>query len=225
MKILFCVPGFNYSGEFLIAWTRLVLGLKELGHEVMVSQNYSSFVPFARAKCLGIDVLKGPKQKPFNGLEYDVMVWIDSDVLFTPEMVLELVNSPYMVTAGLYKMDDNKHFAVVKDWDTEFYVKNGSFDFLNEETVNNMRTLSRYVPVAYSGMGLMAIKKNVLDKLEYPYFHYDLQVMKTGNEDVPEIREMCSEDVAFCRKLTDVGVPIMVDLNIRAGHQKRMTLV
>jgi hypothetical protein len=225
MKILLCVPGYNYSGEFLIAWTKLVLGLKELNHEVMVSQNYSSFVPFARSKCLGVDVLKGAKQKPFNGLEYDVMVWIDSDMLFTTEMVLELANSPYMVTAGLYKMDDNKHFAVVKDWDTEFYVKNGSFKFLDEEMVSKMKQLSRYIPVAYSGMGLMAIKKNVFDKLEYPYFHYDVQVMKTDNEKAPEIREMCSEDVAFCRKLADAGVPIMIDLNIRAGHQKRVVLV
>lgn len=225
MKILFCLPGYNYSGEFLISWTRLILGLKEVGHEVMVSQNYSSFVPFARAKCLGVDVLRGPNQKPFNGLEYDVMVWIDSDVLFTTEMILELVNSPYKVTAGLYKMEDNKHFAVVKDWDVEFYKKNGSFKFLDEDAVNKMRSASRYLPVAYSGMGIMAIKKDVVDNLEYPYFHYDMQVMQTGDNEVPEIHEMCSEDVAFCRKLADAGIPIMVDLNIRAGHQKRITLI
>lgn len=222
MKLLFCLPGYNYSGEFLIAWTRLVLGLKEVGHEVMVSQNYSSFVPFARAKCLGADVLRGIKQKPFDGLEYDVLVWIDSDVLFTPEMVLELVNSQYQVTAGLYKMEDNKHFAVVKDWDVEFYKKNGSFQFMDEDLVNRAKTISRYLPVAYSGMGLMAIKKDVIDKLEYPYFWYDLQKMKNGDVD---IHEMCSEDVAFCKKLSDAGIPIMVDLSIRAGHQKRITLV
>lgn len=225
MKVLFCLPGYNYSGEFLIAWTKVVMGLKELGHEVMVSQNYSSFVPFARAKCLNMDVLKGEKQRPFDKVEYDVLFWIDSDILYTIEMVLELMNSPYMVTAGLYKMEDNVHFAVVKDWDTDFYVKNGSFKFLTEDDIKAHRQLSRYLPVSYSGMGLMAIKNGVFDKLTYPYFHYDLQVMKTDDENVKEIKEMCSEDVALCRKLKDIGIPIMVDLNIRAGHQKRVTLV
>jgi len=225
MKVLFCLPGYSYSGEFLIAWTRLILGLKEVGHEVMVSQNYSSFVPFARAKCLGVDVLRGPKQKPFNGLEYDVMIWLDSDVLYTTEMIIELINSQYQVTAGLYKMEDNKHFAVVKDWDLDFYKKNGSFQFMDEEMVTKTRSVTRYIPVAYSGMGIMAIKKDVVDKLDYPYFHYEVQKMPSDKEDVPEIHEMCSEDVAFCRKLSDSGIPIMVDLSIRAGHQKRITLV
>jgi hypothetical protein len=170
-------------------------------------------------------VLRGPKQKPFGGLEYDVMIWIDSDVLFTTEMVLELVNSPHQVTAGLYKMEDNKHFAVVRDWDEEFYRINGSFQFLDEEMVTQARSASRYLSVSYSGMGLMAIKSGVIDKMDYPYFYHDLQVIKTTKADVPEIHEMCSEDVAFCRKLIKVGIPIMIDLSIRAGHQKRITLI
>jgi len=52
-----------------------------------------------------------------------------------------------------------------------------------------------------------------------------MKYMPSDKEDVPEIHEMCSEDVAFCRKLSDAGIPIMVDLSIRAGHQKRITLV
>ena len=54
---------------------------------------------------LGGDVLAGPNQKPFQGkVDYDVIVWIDSDIIFTPEDVFKLLDSPHDVTAGVYMM-------------------------------------------------------------------------------------------------------------------------
>jgi hypothetical protein len=227
MKIVFCLPGFDFSREFLMCWTETLMALTRSGHEVMVSQQYSSFVPFARAKCMGSDIMAGPDQKPFQGkLDYDVMMWIDSDVLYTPDMILALVMSPHAVTAGLYIMEDNKHFAAVREWNRDYLIKHGSFQFLTHDTIEQHRRESRerYMPVAYSGMGLMAIKKGVVERLKYPHFAYPVQRFETGRSDVPEVVEMCSEDVAFCRNLQDAGVRVMLDLDIRGGHQKRLTL-
>jgi len=221
------MPGRDYSREFLLCWTRLIMACSNAGHEVIMSQNYSSFVPFARAKCLGNDVMAGPVQKPFQGqLDYDVIVWLDSDIIFSPQMILDLVNSPHNVTSGLYIMEDNVHYATVKDWDTAFFKANGSFEFITPESVETYKkeTEQKYMPVAYSGMGLMAIKKGVVEKLKYPYFYYDLQKIETGKEDVPFLVDMCSEDVAFCKHLQDAGETIMVNLDIRGGHQKRLVL-
>ena len=40
-------------------------------------------VNFARCKCLGANVLRGPKQIPWDGkLKYDYQLWIDSDIVF-----------------------------------------------------------------------------------------------------------------------------------------------
>ncbi|MEY3202336.1 MAG: Yellowstone lake phycodnavirus 3 [Pseudomonadota bacterium] len=227
MKIVFCLPGFDYSREFLMCWTELLVACHQRGHAVMVSQHFSSFVPFARAKCLGSDVMAGPDQKPFLGrVDYDVMMWIDSDVLFNPEMIFALLMSPHPITAGLYIMEDNRHFAAVREWDAEYFKKHGNFEFLTAEAINQYRKQSgqRYMQVSYSGMGLMAIKKGVVEQLKYPYFHYALQRFDTGREDIPEIVEMCSEDVAFCRNLQDAGLRVMLDLEVRGGHQKRLTL-
>ena len=40
-------------------------------------------VNFARCKCLGANVLRGPDQIPWDGkLKYDYQLWIDSDIVF-----------------------------------------------------------------------------------------------------------------------------------------------
>ena len=61
------------------------------GMSIQISQDYSSMVNFARCKCLGANVLRGPNQLPWDGkLEYDYQLWIDSDIVFTSEKFWQL---------------------------------------------------------------------------------------------------------------------------------------
>jgi hypothetical protein len=75
----------------------------------------------------------------------------------------------------------------------------------------------QYVPVAYTGMGWMMIRKGVVETIKYPWFHSDLQT-------VGSLVDMNSEDVAFCRALQTAGHQIHVDTKIRVGHQKPMII-
>ena len=224
MKIVFALPGREYSREFLLAWSDLMLQCIKKGHEVMISQQYSSVVHFARAKCLGGNVLAGPGQKPFQGeVEYDAIMWIDSDIIFTPDDFFKILESPHDVTAGLYMMENLKNFAVVKEWNEEFFKKNGSFEFLTPEMVKGAKdfTGDRYLEVAYAGMGWMLIKKGVIEDLQYPWFRSDIHTMLDGDK---TIVDLSSEDVSFCKALKEAGHPIMLDTNIRVGHQKPMII-
>jgi hypothetical protein len=215
MKIIFCLPGKSYSREFLLAWSELLLQATQKGHQVMMSQQYSSVVHFARSKCLGGDVLKGADQKPFQGqVEYDAIMWIDSDIVFKPADFFALLESPHDVTGGLYMMEDMQHFATVKKWNEEYFKKTGTFKFLRPDDVIGV---SQYMKVAYTGMGWMLIRKGVIEKLKYPWFRSDLY----QNDDVTEL---LSEDVSFCRALVEAGYDIYVDTKIRVGHQKLMIL-
>lgn len=215
MRVIFCLPGREYSREFLLAWSDLLMQASSKGHQVMISQNYSSVVHFARAKCLGGDVLKGPDQKPFQGqVEYDAMMWIDSDIVFKPEDFFRILESPHDVTAGLYMMEDLQHMAVVKEWNEEYFQKFGTFKFLRPDDVVGA---PEYMEVAYAGMGWMLIRKGVVEDLKYPWFWSDLQ--KIG-----DLRDMSSEDVAFCRALKEAGYPIHLDTKLRVGHQKKMII-
>ena len=227
VKVIFCMPGRTYSREFLLGWTDLIMQASARGHQCMVSQQYTSCVHFARAKCLGGDVLKGPNQKPFQGqVDYDVIMWIDSDMVFRPDDFFNLLESPHDVTAGLYMMESMKEFAAVKDWDTAHFAEHGSFKFLEPADLDPE---SRYLQVAYSGMGWMMIRKGVVEDLKYPWFYGPLEVISGGAERpdgsvAPFIVDMNSEDVSFCKALTAAGHPIHIDTKVRVGHQKALVI-
>jgi hypothetical protein len=216
VKVIFCMPGREYSREFLLAWSDVLMQATQRGHQVMISQQYTSVVHFARAKCLGGNVLKGANQKPFQGeVDYDVMMWIDSDIVFKPDDFFSMLESPHDVTAGLYMMENLQEFAVVRNWDTDYFKKFGSFKFLRPEDIIGA---PHYMKVAYAGMGWMLIRKGVIESLKYPWFHSPLEQISE------DIVDMNSEDVSLCKAMTAAGHDIYVDTKIRVGHQKSMII-
>ena len=70
MRIVFCLPGKTYSGDFLKSFTDLWTWCLQNGVQPVLSQNYSSMVNFARCQVAGADVNRGPKQKPCNPIHF-----------------------------------------------------------------------------------------------------------------------------------------------------------
>ena len=91
-KIVFCLPGRGVSYTYLKNFVQLCFDIVQAGGGIQISQDYSSMVNFARCKCLGANVLRGPDQLPWDGkLEYDWQLWIDSDIVFSTEKFWQLV--------------------------------------------------------------------------------------------------------------------------------------
>jgi hypothetical protein len=221
-SLIIAFPGRVFSGSFLTNWSKTLITLMKKGYKVRLLNEYSSFVPFSRMKTLGLDVMRGADQKPFNDeSDYDVWITIDSDIYFTPENVIELVEDTdkYPVVSGLYRMTDLVHYAAVKEWDMNQFKKTGTFEFLKVEETD---TFDKYMKVAYNGMGFFACRKGVIEDLKYPYFSYPLIEMET--EDGTVLRDMCSEDVAFCKNLTDAGYEVIVNTSLRVGHEKTLVI-
>ncbi len=221
-KVIVALPGREYSGNFLKNWSETLMVLTQKGYKVTMVNEYSSFVSFSRMKTLGLDVRRGATQVPFDGkCDYDVWLTIDSDIFFTPEQVIELIEDTdkYPVVSGLYRMTDLKHYACVKEWDVEYFKKHGTFEFLK---VDDIDTSEKYIKVAYNGMGFFACRKGVIENLKYPYFSYPLIELET--EDGKVLRDMCSEDVAFCKNLTDAGYEVVVNTSLRVGHEKTLVI-
>ena len=226
-KIIFALPGDNFSSKFLISWTSTISKLWDMRkYEIMISPATGSYVSFVRMHTLGLDTLRGKDQKPFNDLDFDVWITIDSDIIFTPEQVIELIDSTdiHPVVCGMYRMSDLTNYAFVKDWDIEYFKKNGSFKFCTPNEIEEWKkeTDFKYFPVVYSGMGFMAVKKEVFDKIKYPYFDSDIQEIKCDDDKI--IRDICSEDVAFSKNVIKAGYQIMVNTNIRVGHIKPLII-
>ena len=90
--IVFCLPGRGVSYQFLKSFVTLAFDLVQAGAAIQISQDYSSMVNFARCKCLGANVLRGPNQLPWDGkLKYDYQLWIDSDIVFNTEKFYQLI--------------------------------------------------------------------------------------------------------------------------------------
>ena len=227
-RIVLAIPGDKFSTNFLISWTRTLYALWDSGkYEVIIAPGVSSYVSFARMKTLGLDVLRGKDQKAFGGnLDYFAWVTIDSDVVFTPESMFELLASleVHPVVAGYYCMADGKSFAVVKDWDTEFFAKNATFQFLEKESIEQWQKENQqlFMPVSYSGLGFFGARKEVLESLKYPFFDAPLQHIQ--GVDGMELVDLCSEDVAFCKNIQAAGYTIHLHTNLRVGHEKPIIL-
>jgi len=203
-------------------WSQTLVELTKRGYQVLLLNEYSSFVPFSRMKTLGLDVLRGASQVPFNGeIDYDAWVTIDSDIVFTSEQVIQLIEDTkkYPVVSGLYRMADMVHFAAVKEWDIDYFKKTGSFQFMTQEDIDKCE---EYTTVAYNGMGFFACRKGIIENLKYPYFSYPLIEIEAENGKL--IKDMCSEDVAFCKNLKDAGYRVVVNTKLRVGHEKMLVI-
>ena len=215
LTIIFCLPGKTFSNNFLLSWSEVLVKCYQNKIVPIIVNRTDSNVYYVRNKCLCGDLTKGKKQPLFNGHKYDYIMWIDSDQVFKFSDLVSLINRDLDVVSGIYLMDPGKFYAVVEDWNKEFFIKNGYFNFLNKEDVINYKKEKKdLIEVSYCGLGFMLIKKNVIEKLEYPWFSPEWE------EFTPEIREFMSEDVGFCQKLIKNNVKIHVDLNVIVGHEK-----
>ncbi|MBD3391957.1 MAG: hypothetical protein GF418_07800, partial [Chitinivibrionales bacterium] len=103
LTIVFCLPGTSFSGSFLECWTNLMAWCLGNGIRPVLSRKQSCNIYYVRNMCLGGDVMRGPGQKPFGGkLEYDYVMWIDADVLFTPEQFERLLKHDRDIVSGVY---------------------------------------------------------------------------------------------------------------------------
>ena len=227
LKVIFCIPGNHFSNKFFISWseTLLMLGNK---YDILISNQYSSQVNFARALCLGANVLNGPNQKPFNNgaIDYDIIVWLDSDMVFKPDMIDKLIQNgmQYKIYSGIYAMDGGTQLCCVEHWDEDYYKTNGCFKFVSVEEGNDkIKNNKQIVNCAYVGMGCMAIKKGVIEdeRFKYPWFFRNITEF---NNNGAIVTDGTSEDVSFIRNLVDSGIikHIPVDLSLRFGHEKHI---
>ena len=212
--IIFCLPGRTYSGDFMMSFIELLSFVGSQGANFKISQQYSSMVNYARCKCAGADVSRGKNQKPFDGLEYDYMMWIDSDIRFNNEMFMKLVEIDKDIASGWYSQPGGTS-PVVEKMDDNYFIQNGSYQFL---TADELSERSDICKVDYIGFGWVLIKQGVFESIEYPWFAP--KIINIGGD----LQDVCSEDVAFCHDVKKVGIDIWLDPSCRVGHEKTLVI-
>ena len=134
------------------------------GMSIQISQDYSSMVNFARCKVLGANVLRGPKQIPWDGkLKYDYQLWIDSDIVFDTnkfwqlcDLALPADGAEKEITAGWYATEDGSTTSIAHWLEEDDFRKNGGV--MNHETVETMSKRKKPFTCDYTGFGWVLIK-------------------------------------------------------------------
>ncbi len=219
-KVIFCLPGRTFSDNFLKSWTNLVTELPRHNIKWAMSQKYHVNRYFVCNSCLGGSSIGGKNQKPFQGkVDYDYLMWIDSDQVFEPWQFFNLLNKAKetntSILSGLYLMQGGEVFATVEDWDKEFFKKNGYFKFLTPEDVSSRKEIFK---VSYTGFGWLLVKKGVFESLDYPW------VQPTWFDE-DGIREMTTTDCGFMHRAAEKGFDTYIDPTIIVGHEKTQILM
>jgi len=215
MKILFALPGAEYPRQFIIPWTGIVTGCLQRGHKVMVSQEYVCDVRMVRVLCLGGNMIGTKDQLPFDGkLDYDCIMWIDSDTAFEVNDFFKLLETPHEITSGLCLMGDGRRFAACKSRDKKYFKQHGMYEYITPESLKT-HSGDRYIPVEFCGMAWMLVKRGVFEnkKIEYPWFIHPPTI-------VDGIIDTHGGDVSFCLKAKNAGYKVMIDSEVIVGHIK-----
>ena len=208
--ILFCIPGREFKSRFLLSWSDLLLQCIMNGYRPILCQENDKNLYICRNKCLGGNILSNDvEQKPFQGkVNYDYLVWIDPHVTFTYKDIEKLLESPHDVTSGLYTFNE-QITNVVPNFNYEFYQQNGTFNFLTyDNLVNVQKEDNRYFPAEFVDMGWMCFKSGVAERLQYPWFEPNT-TQPVG---------LFTDTYAYCMKLKEAGVQIMVDSNTKMRY-------
>ena len=202
----FCLPGKDFSGEFLIAWSNTLLNLIASGKTFMFNNLYSPIVQETRNMLLNT---VGRHNSAFLSTElFDGMVspkkviFLDNDIVWSPQDMDKILNSDHDIVCGTY-------LTVNGDLACGFDSQRLPYSFLNETY--------HEVELAFTGMGFMAVKFDVLKKMKAPWFQVEYK--ETDGK-----IDMVGEDTYFCNKARELGYSIYLDPTIRLKHMKTVAL-
>lgn len=219
--VVFCIPGSNFHITFMNSWNELLMWCNVYGIRPIFSLRAGANLYNVRNSCLNGDLRKGVIQKPFDEkIKYDYLMWIDSDIVFSPRHFVELINVDQPIVSGLYKRQDGSTYATVEKMDDEYLKKNGMYHFLTEQELNEKKEPFK---VDYTGFGWMLIKHGVFESLEYPWFSPAWLYNKTADD--ISMNMFTTEDIGFCLRAKEIGYDIWAAPKAVVGHLKPMILL
>jgi hypothetical protein len=227
-QVVLALPGDYFSSAFLMSLLTTMNALLDSNkYKLIISPGVDSYAPFARMQTLGLNVLRGVEQKVFDGQPFDYWITIDSNLVFSPVQIIDLLDSleTHPVVAGCYRMSNLSTYPVVEEWDTEFFKKHGAFELIGVDKLEAWKKQNEgenFMKVAYAGMGFFGMRKEVLDAMKYPYFDSEKTTIEGDNGNI--LHDLVSEDVAFCKNINKAGYDIMLKATLRVGHEKTLVL-
>lgn len=215
MNIAVLIPGAWFSGAFFDRWNVFVNEIKYQKHNLLIHRQEGANVYHIRNSLLLGNALAGQFQHPFVGppmnFDYDYILMVDSDMIFTYQDMMNLIDQEKDIISGIARIGDGLHWNASR-WDIHGLLNTGLLPFYTDEDLPKETFETDVVGTAF-----MVIKRGVFEKIAYPWFvahRYNLNgcTIESG------------EDIGFCFKARDAGFKVWVDPRVKIGHEKRRIL-
>lgn len=148
--------------------------------------------------------------------------WIDYDVGFPAQAVMDLLDRPEDVIAGAYrvKVDDQESYSVVPKLQDSIPIG---------KVIGEQKAL---IAADFLATGFLRVKRHVYDRLAeaYPELRYEENVVKTLNHPIIEAydffattisqtrKRFTTEDYSFCQRWRDIGGELWIYPDIDFDH-------
>ena len=141
---------------------------------------------------------------------YDYLFCVDSDMDLESDTLVKLLSADKEIIGGIYRQRNLN--AIIPE--VYFLTLNYGSRNANTEEINLIG--DQVIPVDSIGFGCVLIKKEVLEKMEYPHFLYKHSI---------DFKDTVSEDTYFCRKAREtLGIMTYCHGGVRPGHIGSFTI-
>lgn len=223
-KIFISTPCYDctMTMQYTISILKLSKFLNEKGIEFVIDFNGNeSLIPRARNSALG----------KFMQTDFTHLFFIDSDIQFEPEAVLDLIIAQKDVACCAYpKKEVNfKRFiySIQNDQKSNESLESRGLDYAYNAMYDaslNVITDGKLIKVAHASTGFMMIQRNIIEKLYEK--HKELIITNTNAD-----HEICglfccmikdtnylSEDYSFCQRVYDIGGEVWINISHNLSH-------
>lgn len=201
MKIRICTP-FYSEFEAVKSGAKECLSYSDI--KFVFEPRHSGPLMFNNRNSL-INDQKSQMKKQFPLEEYDAFLFVDSDISFSLNNVLKLIESKKEIIGSPYLKHDDRGLYSTGNFHKEIF---GSTKFNYSIIEKGLKQ------VDFTGTGFLLIQRNVFEILEYPWFE-PIKV-EYGNQ-----AEVVGEDIAFCMKAKQNGFQIYCDFDNPVIHKLR----
>ena len=211
MKVFIATPmyGGNCKGIYVDSIMALTFALTREGHEVSFSKIYNESLITRARNNLVYEFLKS---------DSEILLFVDADEGFNAADVVKMLKSDKDIIGGVYPMKNINWDAVRKAVlaGKENLSEYSGFFALNLLPGETQIKLSEPVEVTEVATGLMAIKRNVFEKMgphcqkyalnnDRANFEFDKMVTEFFTTSITPEGILLSEDYHFCRKWRELG--------------------
>ena len=219
-RIVLMVPLWNPEGEWTVQLPNL-LSVLRANYEVLPRAFSSAYLFKSCNTLLGAEGMQFPDYKPFQEprdilySDYDYMLWMENDMILhdlsdASRLIRNLDRPDVDAVSALYIQPGGGLTYHVSS------VENGYAKGADSIPTGTELFEARHIP-----LGFTAIRRGVIEKLEYPWFQPTFirqqfgRFYKVG---------WVGHDAAFSDKLVFAGFKLWVDPSVRCGHIKKAIL-